>query len=253
VISFSTWVVEGLRLACAAERVADETLARAGIRRRYFSQKGQDRWVVERALPGRRNGYFVELGAGDGRTHSNTYVLERDHGWNGLLIEANPNYCKAIALRRKCEHVQACVDRDQGEQAFLALGYLGGLISEDTDHAPTRRAALLAKHRSKIMTLPVHRLADVLVAADAPTEIDYLSIDVEGAEHRILESFPFDRFAFKALTVERPTRAVHDLLTSAGYFLDRVRRYDGYYVSRQRAEELGLAAGGFKGIRRKPF
>jgi Methyltransferase FkbM domain len=253
VASCSTLLVEGLRIACAAERVADDALAKMGIRRRYFSQKGQDRWVVERALRGRKNGYFVEVGAGDGRTHSNTYALERDHGWTGVLVEANPAYRAAIARTRRCAHVEACVDGHVGEAAFLALGYLGGLIAEDTDNAPTRRGSLLKRHADKIMRLPVRPLGDILAGANAPALIDYLSIDVEGAEFRILEPFPFHRFAFAALTVERPTRQVHDILTGAGYVLDRMRLYDGYYVSRNVADDLVLKERPFSGARRKSF
>jgi hypothetical protein len=240
-------------MACAVERVADEALARLGVRRRYFSQKGQDRWVVERALPGLRNGYFVEVGAGDGRTHSNTYVLERDHGWEGLLIEANPAFCAAIGRVRKCAHVRACVDRQSGQGTFLALGYLGGLIGEDTDHTPTKRRALLKKYAKKVTTIPVQGLADILMEAKAPKVIDYLSIDVEGAELRVLESFPFHRFTFTTLTVERPTRPVHTILTNAGYVLDKVQLYEGYYVSHKLAKDLNLPMRHFSGAPRKFF
>jgi hypothetical protein len=133
------------------------------------------------------------------------------------------------------------------------LGYLGGLIAEDTDNAPAIRKSLLRRHANKIMHMPVQPLADILVAVNAPPVIDYLSIDVEGAEFRILEPFPFHRFAFAALTVERPTRNVHNILTGAGYVLDRMRLCDGYYVSRRVAEELCVQERAFLGASRKFF
>ncbi len=37
-----------------------------------------------------KNGFFIEVGALDGETRSNTLILERKFGWNGVLIEADP-------------------------------------------------------------------------------------------------------------------------------------------------------------------
>lgn len=249
----SALIVEGFRWACASERVVDRALAGLAIRRRYFGQKGQDRWVVERALPGLRDGYFVEVGAGDGRTHSNTYVLERDHSWRGLLIEPNPAYADDIRRLRTSQLIPYAADRVGGEGTFLALGYMGGLIGEDTDYAPARRGRILRRHGDKIMSVSTRRLDEILRAADAPSVIDYLSLDVEGAEARILGDFPFDRYSFRAITVERPTREIHARLAGAGYVLDRVRLCDGFYVSGELADRLAILNEGFSGMARKFF
>lgn len=250
---FSTLFVEGFRFVCAAERVVDEMLSRLGLRRRYFSQKGQDRWVIERAASRQRGGYFVEIGAGDGRTHSNTFALERDYGWTGLLIEPNPGFAQAIRRHRTSTLITACVDAEPGEKPFLALGYMGGLIGEDTDHAPSRRPAILRRHSSKIRQVPCTPLADLLDEAGAPSVIDFLSIDVEGAEYRILKRFPFSRYRFEALTIERPTRALHVLLTEAGYVLERVQLWDGFYLSEEAAERVGVTGIPFEGTAAKFF
>ena len=53
----------------------------------FKSQKGQDRWVIFKALPLKRKGYFLDLAAADGITHSNTYALEKLFGWSGLFIK----------------------------------------------------------------------------------------------------------------------------------------------------------------------
>jgi FkbM family methyltransferase len=253
VARLSTILVEGFRFICEAERVVDDIASRIGIRRRYFSQKGQDRWVIERAAAGQRNGYFVEVGAGDGRTHSNTFVLERDFGWTGLLIEPNPGFADAIRKYRSSELITACADAEKGEKPFLALGYMGGLVGEDTDHAPSRRPATLRRHAAKVLMLPCKPLADILEEAQAPAVIDFLSMDVEGAEYRILKSFPFDRFTFRAITIERPTRKLHALLIEAGYVLDRIKLYDAFYLSRDNARRLQVAGVPFDGMNPKFF
>ncbi|MFL4976552.1 MAG: FkbM family methyltransferase [Microvirga sp.] len=250
---FSGALVQALRLYCEAERKWDSFLAKAGYNRKFFSQKGQDRWAVEGIFKGRRGGYFVELGGGDGRTDSNTYVLERDYDWNGVLIEANPRYVSDIARNRACRCIHACVDAEPGEADFFSFDYMGGILAEGTDYTFARRGPLLRRHRRKITRMRSRSLADILDAVEAPPKIDYLSLDVEGAEHRILSRFPFGRYAFEALTVERPTPAIHGLLSEAGYILDRVHRSDGFYVSRNLADGLGVGRRSFGGIPPKSF
>ena len=64
-------------------------------------------------------------------------------------------------------------------------------------------------------------LADLLVKYDAPTRIDYLSIDTEGSEYEILRDFDFDRYEFSVITCEHnhtPMReALRALLRVNGY------------------------------------
>merc|ERR1711871_908541 len=54
---------------------------------RFLSQIGQDHWVVQEVFGGKRGGTFVEIGAANGITLSNTVSLERHFAWGGLCIE----------------------------------------------------------------------------------------------------------------------------------------------------------------------
>lgn len=60
-------------------------------------------------------------------------------------------------------------------------------------------------------------LTQVLERFNVPTEIDYLSLDVEGAEYLIMKNFPFERYHIKIMTVERPSQELRRLLESKGY------------------------------------
>lgn len=91
-------------------------------------------------------------------------------------------------------------------------------------------------------TLP---LAEVFDRYDAPKVIDYFSLDVEGSETRILRDFPFDRYCFLTLTVERPTPELNEILFANGYHFVRNSLYDTFYVH----ESLP----GFDTLPRKPF
>jgi FkbM family methyltransferase len=251
--SLGRLLVSALKFCCEIDRAVHRLLSAIGCRRNFYGSKGQDRWIVERVFASRRDGYFVEIGAADGRTHSNTYVLERDYNWNGVVIEANPDYIPELRRNRNCCCVHSCVDGQMREVDFFCYGFMGGIISEDTDNALSRRGSLINKHLRRVVTMRTTALPEILREAGAPPVIDYLSIDVEGAEYRILRDFPFDQFTFGAITVERPTLAIHTILTAAGYILDRVYRYDGFYVSQENASKLGIGNTPFHGIAPKWF
>lgn len=221
-----TWKIAArIRLACWRT---------TGARPKFLSSKGQDRWVITNIFHGMRNGYFVELGAGDGFTGSDTFVLENDYGWSGICIEANPLLFNQIATvaKRRCIHVNACVDSHAGQAAFVLCGDTSGIVAADTDNNYHIRGARLrrSEKRGEVRSMPTQRLADILDMNDAPPVIHYLSLDVEGAEERILSTFPFGRYRLLTVTVERPTLQLHSLLLQEGFILARYKWRDGFYV-----------------------
>lgn len=250
---FSSLIVNSLRMRSETARIIDRVLESVGRQRRLYSSKDQDRWAIQRVFREAREGYFVEVGAGDGRTHSNTFALERDYGWTGILIEANPAYLDAMQRYRKCHCINACVNDNEVECDFFCFGHLGGVIADDTDNSWKKRKGLLRSKLNCVVKLKCMTLEEVLDAAHAPPTIEYLSVDVEGAEFRVLKGFPFHRYAFEAMTIERPTKKVHALLTEAGYVLDRLFRHDGFYVSKKRAAIIGAKGIPFEGMSEKPF
>lgn len=57
-----------------------------------------------------RNGYFLEIGAGDGESESITLMLERERQWTGLLIEPDPiRYKTLVERQRLAKLLNACV------------------------------------------------------------------------------------------------------------------------------------------------
>ena len=60
-----------------------------------FSQIGQDKRVLD-FYQNKKNGYFVEVGANDGKRLSNTYLLEKDYNWKGICIEPVPSLLKKL-------------------------------------------------------------------------------------------------------------------------------------------------------------
>ena len=199
---------------------------------KYYSQKEQDKWVIEEVFHGQRGGYFLDLAATDGVFLNNTYVLETQYGWSGVCIEANPIFFQRLNVNRRCLRANHCIDEKRGEVDFVLFNELGGIIDDDTDNNMAIRGKQIGAARSqggviRLATLP---LASVLDEIHAPSTIDFFSFDVEGSETRILRSFPFDRYRFLSLTVERPTPELNQLLFGKGYLFVKNIKFDSFYV-----------------------
>lgn len=189
------------------------------------SSHGQDKSIA-RIFAYMRHGYFVDLGANHAEFDSNTFALERHMNWTGLCVEPNPRYWAGYE-GRTCQVFKAVVGRNDGDEVPFALRHQNsGIVGEHFDNSLEqleRVAAADAGARAQggspepsIIRLRSRSLSSILEEANAPATIDYLSIDVEGAEHYILAEFPFDRYRFRAITVERP-RKLRSVLEANGY------------------------------------
>ncbi len=128
-----------------------------------------------------RPGFFVEIGANDGFTLSNTVYLEENFGWTGILVEANEKYGDSLAKRKNSMVINKAIAAWKGRAEFVDAGLYGGLMEDmDNTYATyTRDAAHI--------TVDCAPLAEVLDEAKAPEQIDFISIDVEGGELPIVE------------------------------------------------------------------
>jgi FkbM family methyltransferase len=196
-----------------------------------YSQEKQDLWVVEK-LKEKRNGFFVEAGAGNGIRLSNTYLLETEFGWDGICVEPYaPNFVE-LEQNRSCKCVCTLLDGEFGEETYSSgkvptdgenpQGYRGGIVSKSTDNT---------KITNDSFTMQTVTLEYVLDEQSAPTIIDYFSLDVEGAETRILRKFPFNKYKFRILHIERPSAELCKILENSGYVRDGGNRYDCYFVN----------------------
>eukprot|EP00545_Synedropsis_sp_CCMP1620_P003705 CAMPEP_0119016280 /NCGR_PEP_ID=MMETSP1176-20130426/11912_1 /TAXON_ID=265551 /ORGANISM="Synedropsis recta cf, Strain CCMP1620" /LENGTH=275 /DNA_ID=CAMNT_0006969623 /DNA_START=168 /DNA_END=995 /DNA_ORIENTATION=+ len=157
--------------------------------------------------------YFVDLAAHEAMYISNTYRLERDWNWNGLCIEANPEYWRDLTYRR-CEVVAAVIGAEKMEEVNFQTtrdGALGGIEHKDFKNKPHHAQQ---KAPTPYYTVPFR---DVLDRMQAPKVMDYLSLDVEGAEFFVMQNFPFDQYSFRILTVEGVNEQLKILLESHGY------------------------------------
>src|SRR5205814_5665025 len=92
-----------------------------------FSQYAQDDFVLE-VLGGKRGGFFLDSGAADGVTLSNTYLLEKAFGWSGICVEPNEVFFEALVRNRLCHCVSCCLYDREGDVEFLEKAEMFGGI-----------------------------------------------------------------------------------------------------------------------------
>jgi FkbM family methyltransferase len=199
------------------------------------SQIYQDLFV-QFILGDKHNGFFVEFGATNGIDLSNSYALETKFAWNGILAEPARIWHDALKRNRKAEIDTACVWSRTGEiiefneVSMAEYSTISGYSNRDA-HARVRA------HGKKYVVDSIS-LADLIKSHNAPSEIDYLSIDTEGSEFEILNNFDFST-SIKIITVEhnyakKDRELIYSLLTANGYerYFEKFSGWDDWYVQR---------------------
>lgn len=188
-----------------------------------MSQAGQDFWVYGEVFNEMKNGIFLDIGAHNGVDLSNTYILEKRYDWNGICVEGNPKTFTDLKSNRNCRCINKCVDKQSGSVKFALDGVMGGIVDSDCDNTSD-------KGRNTIEVNAI-QLLELLKEENAPQIIDYLSIDIEGAEDRALLKFNFKEYTFNCITIERPSQGLREVLSRNGYILIKeIPGLDCHYI-----------------------
>jgi FkbM family methyltransferase len=145
-------------------------------------------------------GYFVEAGAHDGVGDSQTVRLEREGGWSGICVEPSSAFV-GLQTSRTCNLDNRCLWDVSGiEVPFMEIKgnniELSGVVScFNDDHDRNSLSGII--HNVKSVTL-----TDLLKEKKAPPIIQFLSLDTEGSELRIIAAHDFSQFRFQVIQVE---------------------------------------------------
>ncbi len=172
-------------------------------------------------------GYFVDVGAHDGRSSSNTFHLEA-LDWQGILIDPilhNVFRQKEIRSNSHSKFVYAACVSDAFTDEFIKLKYSG--LMTIAESISNKEKLNWAHNGSKFLNLnefvaevwaPARTLTSILDECEAPKLIDFLSIDVEGSELEVLLGLDFRKYQFKYICIECPFDSNEsNLLLESGY------------------------------------
>jgi FkbM family methyltransferase len=194
----------------------------------YHSQVGQDQFLNENYFKNKRNGVFVDIGAHDGVSFSNTFFFEKELGWSGICIEPLPDIFQRLKQNRSCICLNCCISSRNGTVSFARphcpqlnnSEMYSGIIDEKLLKSINELLKKSGGGWVETITVPSFRLNKILKKYNI-YEIDYLSIDTEGAELEILKSIDFNKFKIRFMTVENNNKdkAIPEFLASKGFVL----------------------------------
>lgn len=148
-----------------------------------------------------KGGTFVEAGAHDGYTQSNTYYLERQRGWTGVLVEPVPELGEKCRRRRSHSQVfgYALVGADHRDPTVTI--HFGDLMSTVGAAEHAQQGLITAGRRPYSTSVPARTLSAVLDEAGLESP-DVIILDLEGHEPDVLTGLDLDRHTPRYLLLE---------------------------------------------------
>lgn len=210
------------------------------VKRNKFAINGIDTHLDE--FLNYSDGIYVELGANDGVTQSNTLRLEKKRRWRGLLIEPYPEnymYCQFFRGKNNDVVCTACVDAEFTDK-FVELQYsnLTTAMKESSQLGNDDNKLTYLKDYEKPTTFGAlaSTLSSLLTKLDYPGIIDFLSVDVEGAEISVLNGINFSIHNFKYILIETSNfQEVNLLMFQNNYKLVKKISHHDYLFSYNQA------------------
>ena len=204
---------------------------------KFYSQHKQDEYVFNTFFTNKRDGFFVDIGAYDGVVLSNTYFFEKELGWKGICIEPQTKQYELLLKNRNCICVNGCVADFTGKGLFLEIeGYstmLSGLIEKyDENHLKRIEHETSTLGGSKKQVEVECYLLNDLLKKNFVKNVDFCSIDVEGAELDILKTIDFKNFHFNIFSIENNNKnlTIQNFMEQNGYKMVKVLDCDEIYV-----------------------
>jgi FkbM family methyltransferase len=180
-------------------------------------------------------GYFVDVGANDPQTWSQSFHLER-LGWTGVLVEPQPDLAAKLRAARRAKVYAVACSSPANAGKTMALHLAGIYSSLD----PALSIATVSPQGA--VEVPIMTLDAVLADAGAPQPIDFLSVDVEGHEIEVLSGFHLARWRPRLILIEDLVLdlTLHHYLVARGYAWMRRTGWNPWYVPADAAAPLSL-------------
>lgn len=192
----------------------------------YYSQYKQDQFLVEHVFHHKKNGVFFDIGAHDGISLSNTYYFEKELGWTGICVEPQDENFQLLAKNRNCICLHGGIFDTEGELEFVKVNGPSEMLSglaQTYDPRHLKRAQLeIAQLGGSIEIVKIKTfLFNDVCAKNNITHIDFLSVDTEGSEEKILHSIDFEHINISVIAVENNYKenTIKLFLETKGYML----------------------------------
>ena len=185
---------------------------------------------------GKQNGTFVDVGAADGITWSNSLTFELNYNWKGLCIEPHPEFFKKLQQARQATCLQEAVSDTEETVNFVIVNGYAEMLSGLEKHYDTRHKERITRevneHQDNAykIQLQTKKLQHILDQHNIDY-IDYLSVDTEGAEMAILKGIDWNKTYIDLISLEvnYELEPVNDFMSNLGYKFLRKVCCDAFY------------------------
>jgi len=190
--------------------------------RSSFAQLGED-LIIDKYLKHIKKGFYVDIGAGDSNRFSNTKRFYKKC-WRGINVEPDPDSYKKLTENRKNDiNLNIGIGEINAELTFYKFfpDTLSTFLRNKADSYKKQGYKFIGEIKVKIK-----RLDEVLLEYCGNKEIDFMSIDTEGFDIRVLKSNNWNKYKPKLIVIETTKECnsednvnveIHQFLTEQGY------------------------------------
>lgn len=146
----------------------------------YYSLSGQDKWVLE-TLNFKTNGFFVDLGSGNGIKYSNTYTLENEYQWSGICVDVNQNKFEELVTNRTSININKAI-----------YNYDGTCLIDDGSKINDISGT----------TVDCNTFNTILINNSINNVIDYVSVNVGGKELDVIKNIDFEKNQIVLMSIQ---------------------------------------------------
>ncbi len=171
----------------------------------YYSQFEQDRFLDEVFFAKKTGGFFVDVGAHDGISYSNSAFFEFHRKWTGICVEPNPRVFEKLRSARSVRCENCGLGAVSGVLRFTSISGYAEMLSGFTDFYANEHKERIARELQKHggtateLSIAVKPLFELL---DRNQVIDFMSIDTEGNELDVLRGIDFERQQIRVFVIE---------------------------------------------------
>ena len=220
-------LILGLLLACGEAEPTGPELDPFGNGPKLYSQENEE-LIIRDFFNDRRDGFFLDVGCYDYKDISTTYYLEKHLGWSGIGVDANEALREDYELHRPQTKFENYVvtNRSGGTQTFYLVVGGEGISSVSLRWVIDFLNSFFPEADPTIrkVQIPAITLNDLL-DQNGVTEIDFLSMDIEGHEPAALAGFDIERFAPELVCIEAPSNPEPILNYFEEHGYQRIERY----------------------------
>jgi FkbM family methyltransferase len=188
---------------------------------------------------GVRNGVFLDVGAHDGKTFSNTLFFEKELNWTGICVEPLPTVYERLKVARSCVCVLGCAYDMTGELKFTTVNghseMLSGVTNEYCQEHQNRIEYEIKVHggSTKEIVSPCYRIQDLCDKHNIK-HVNFMSIDTEGSELNVLRGIDYKQTQFDVMLIEiaypRLLQPIQDFLATHNIIFHSMLDWDAVFV-----------------------